>query len=72
MGPFAIGDALFASTVPAIMGGLLQVLHYKEINRNLPMGISNFAINVFRWKQLEFAHKQGVTLVTTMKINYLL
>ncbi|MDO4667947.1 MAG: PTS system mannose/fructose/sorbose family transporter subunit IID [Streptococcus sp.] len=70
MGPFAaIGDALFGSTVPAIMGGVAAGLAQ---NGN-PAGIflwvfvSAFVINSFRWLQLEFAHKQGVNLVTTMQ-----
>ncbi|MCU9533424.1 PTS system mannose/fructose/sorbose family transporter subunit IID [Streptococcus sp. CSL10205-OR2] len=69
MGPFAaIGDALFGATVPAIMGGLAAGL---AIEGN-PVGIFLWvavamAINVFRWKQLEFAYKEGVNLVTTMQ-----
>lgn len=69
MGPFAaIGDAIFGSTIPAIMGGLAAGL---AIDGN-PLGIFlwigvTIAINVFRWKQLEFAHKEGVKLVTTMQ-----
>ncbi|MBJ8325760.1 PTS system mannose/fructose/sorbose family transporter subunit IID [Streptococcus pacificus] len=69
MGPFAaIGDALFGATVPAIMGGLAAGL---AIEKN-PVGIFLWvavamAINVFRWKQLEFAYKEGVNLVTTMQ-----
>ena len=68
MGPFAaIGDAIFGSTIPAIMGGLAAGL---AVEGN-PLGIFlwiavTIAINVFRWKQLEFAHKEGVKLVTTM------
>lgn len=69
MGPFAaIGDAIFGSSIPAIMGGLAAGL---AIDGN-PLGIFlwigvTIAINVFRWKQLEFAHKEGVKLVTTMQ-----
>lgn len=69
MGPFAaIGDAIFGSTIPAIMGGLAAGL---AVDGN-PLGIFlwigvTIAINVFRWKQLEFAHKEGVKLVTTMQ-----
>ena len=69
MGPFAaIGDAIFGSTIPAIMDGLAAGL---AIDGN-PLGIFlwigvTIAINVFRWKQLEFAHKEGVKLVTTMQ-----
>ena len=69
MGPFAaIGDAIFGSTIPAIMGSLAAGL---AVEGN-PLGIFlwiavTIAINVFRWKQLEFAHKEGVKLVTTMQ-----
>ncbi|WP_270211574.1 PTS system mannose/fructose/sorbose family transporter subunit IID [Streptococcus anginosus] len=69
MGPFAaIGDAIFGSTIPAIMGGLAAGL---AVEGN-PLGIFlwiavTIVINVFRWKQLEFAHKEGVKLVTTMQ-----
>ena len=69
MGPFAaIGDAIFGSTIPAIMGGLAAGL---AVEGN-PLGIFlwiavTIPINVFRWKQLEFAHKEGVKLVTTMQ-----
>ena len=69
MGPFAaIGDAIFGSTIPAIMGGLAAGL---AVEGN-PLGIFlwiavTIAINVFRWKQLEVAHKEGVKLVTTMQ-----
>ena len=69
MGPFAaIGDAIFGSTIPAIMGGLAAGL---AIDGN-PLGIFlwigvTIAINVFRWKQLEFAYKEGVNLINNMQ-----
>lgn len=69
MGPFAaIGDALFGAIVPAICGALAANM---AIDGN-PMGIFIWVavamlINVFRWKQLEFAHKEGVNLVTSMQ-----
>lgn len=69
MGPFApIGDSLFASLVPAIMGSIAAGL---AINGN-PIGVFmwvavTFAINIFRWKQLEIAYKEGTKLVTTMR-----
>ncbi|WP_438468369.1 PTS system mannose/fructose/sorbose family transporter subunit IID [Streptococcus pluranimalium] len=69
MGPFApIGDSLFASLVPSIMGSVAASL---ATNGN-PIGIFlwmavNIAIMVFRWKQLEFAYKEGTKLVTTMR-----
>lgn len=69
MGPFApIGDSLFASLVPAIMGSIAAGM---ALNGN-PTGIIlwvavQMAINVFRWKQLEVAYKEGTKLVTTMR-----
>ncbi|MDG3142978.1 PTS system mannose/fructose/sorbose family transporter subunit IID [Streptococcus suis] len=69
MGPFApIGDSLFASLVPSIMGSVAASL---AITGN-PIGVFlwvlvNIAIMVFRWKQLEFAYKEGTKLVTTMR-----
>lgn len=75
MGPFAaIGDSIFGSLVPTIVGALAANM---AINGN-PLGcflwlMVNVAIMVFRWKQLEFAYKEGVSLVTTMqhKLNAL-
>lgn len=69
MGPFApIGDSVFASLVPAIMGSIAASL---AINGN-PIGILLWIsvtclINIFRWKQLEIAYKEGTKLVTTMR-----
>ncbi|KHD45936.1 PTS system mannose/fructose/sorbose family transporter subunit IID [Streptococcus hongkongensis] len=69
MGPFApIGDSLFGSLVPAIMGSIAASL----ATQGNPLGIVlwiavAFAINIFRWKQLEVAYKEGTKLVTTMK-----
>lgn len=65
MGPFAaIGDAIF----PAIMGAIAANM---AIEGN-PVGVFlwvavSMAINIFRWKQLEIAYKEGVSLVTTMQ-----
>ncbi len=75
MGPMAaIGDSLFGSLIPTIFGALAAAM---AIAGN-PLGciiwmIAQFVIVVFRWKQLEFAYKEGVTLVTTMqnKLNAL-
>ncbi|MGF0112538.1 PTS system mannose/fructose/sorbose family transporter subunit IID [Streptococcus sp. SGI.013] len=70
MGPFAaIGDSIFGSTIPAIMGGLAAGLATTDGN---PIGIFLWilvavAYDIFRWKQLEFAYKEGVSLVTTMQ-----
>lgn len=69
MGPFApIGDSVFGSLVPAIMGSIAASL---AMNGN-PLGVFLWIgvttlINVFRWKQLEIAYKEGTKLVTTMR-----
>lgn len=69
MGPFAaIGDAIFGAIVPAIMGAIAANM---AIEGN-PVGVFlwvavSMAINIFRWKQLEIAYKEGVSLVTTMQ-----
>ncbi|MBO1305259.1 PTS system mannose/fructose/sorbose family transporter subunit IID [Enterococcus sp. 669A] len=69
MGPFAaIGDSIFAALIPTIFGALAANM---AINGNA-IGIviwivAQIAVMVFRWKQLEFAYKEGVSLVTTMQ-----
>lgn len=70
MGPFAaIGDAIFGSTIPAILGGLAAGLAVE----GSPLGVflwvfvAGVLINIFRWKQLEFAYKEGTNLVTNMQ-----
>lgn len=69
MGPFAaIGDSIFASLIPTIFGALAANM---AINGN-PIGAfiwlaAQIAVMVFRWKQLEFVYKEGVSLVTTMQ-----
>lgn len=69
MGPFAaIGDSIFGALIPTIFGALAANM---AINGN-PTGIfiwiaAQIAVMVFRWKQLEFAYKEGVSLVTTMQ-----
>jgi PTS system mannose-specific IID component len=69
MGPFAaIGDSIFAALVPTIFGALAANM---AIGGN-PTGIfiwvfAQIVIMVFRWKQLEFAYKEGISLVTTMQ-----
>ncbi|MGT2743343.1 PTS system mannose/fructose/sorbose family transporter subunit IID [Streptococcus plurextorum] len=69
MGPFApIGDSIFGSLVPAIMGSIAAGMG-KEGN---PAGVILWVavawlINIFRWKQLEIAYKEGTKLVTTMR-----
>ncbi|MCO5477865.1 PTS system IID component [Enterococcus sp. AZ091] len=69
MGPFAaIGDSIFAALVPTIFGALAANM---AINGN-PIGIfiwivAQIVVMIFRWKQLEFAYKEGISLVTTMQ-----
>lgn len=69
MGPFApVGDSIFASLVPAIMGTIAATM----ASQGSPVGIlmwvaAAMAINVFRWKQLEIAYREGTKLVTTMR-----
>lgn len=69
MGPFApIGDAIFGSLVPAIMGTVAATM----AATGNPVGIFLWvavamAINVFRWKQLEVAYTEGTKLITTMR-----
>lgn len=71
MGPFAaVGDSVFAATIPAILGALAASM---ATENHSPLGILiwvavNMAINAFiRWPQLELAHKEGTKLVTTMQ-----
>lgn len=69
MGPFAaIGDAIFGSIVPAVCGAVAANM---AIEGN-PAGVFiwvlvSMFINWFRWKQLEYAYKEGVELVTNMQ-----
>lgn len=69
MGSFAaIGDSIFAALIPTIFGALAANM---ASNGN-PTGIfiwiaAQIAVMVFRWKQLEIAYKEGVSLVTTMQ-----
>ena len=52
MGPFApLGDSIFGSLVPAIMGSIAATIAY----------------DIFRWKQLEFAYKEGTNLINNMQ-----
>ena len=68
MGPFAaIGDALFGSLVPAIMGAIAATM---AVNGN-PLGVGLWvavaiATMVFRWVQLKIAYREGVNLVTNL------
>ncbi|WP_459581008.1 PTS system mannose/fructose/sorbose family transporter subunit IID, partial [Enterococcus gallinarum] len=62
-GPFAaIGDSIFAALVPTIFGALAANM---AINGN-PIGIfiwiaAQIVVMIFRWKQLEFAYKEGIS-----------
>ena len=69
MGPFAaVGDAIFGATIPAIMGGLAAGLAKEGSFVGILLWVAvAMGINVFRWKQLEFAYKEGTNLVTTMR-----
>ncbi len=69
MGPFApIGDSIFGSLVPAIMGTIAATF---AADGN-PLGIFLWVAvavvyDIFRWKQLEVAYKEGTKLITTMR-----
>lgn len=69
MGPFAaVGDSIFGSLVPTIFGALAANM----AQDGNPFGallwfVAMLAIIVFRWKQLKFAYKEGISLVTTMQ-----
>lgn len=69
MGPFApLGDTIFGSLVPAIMGTVAATM----ATQGQPWGIFLWIgvavlYDIFRWKQLEFAYKEGVKLITTMR-----
>ena len=72
MGPFApLGDTIFGSLVPAIMGSIAATMAIA----GQPWGIFLWiavavAYDIFRWKQLEFATiKKGLTLSTTCKVH---
>lgn len=75
MGPFAaVGDSIFGALFPTIFGAVAANL---AIEGN-PVGsfiwiAASVLIMVFRWKSLEIAYKEGVSLVTTMqdKLNAL-
>lgn len=69
MGPFAaVGDSIFGALLPTIFGAVAANL---AVAGN-PIGmiiwmLANIAVMVFRWKTLEVAYKEGISLVTTMK-----
>ncbi|WP_077302607.1 PTS system mannose/fructose/sorbose family transporter subunit IID [Virgibacillus pantothenticus] len=69
MGPFAaIGDAIFGALWPTIFGAVAANM---AVSGN-PVGmfiwiVANVLLMFFRWRQLEFAYKEGTSLVTTMQ-----
>lgn len=69
MGSFAaIGDAIFGALIPAIFGALAANMAMQ----GNPVGIfiwiiAQIVVMVFRWKQLEYAYREGTALVTTMQ-----
>lgn len=75
MGPFAaIGDAMFGSLVPAIMGAIAATMAIQGNGLGVLLWVLvSVAIMAFRWIQLKFAYKEGVNLVTQygQKLNAL-
>ena len=69
MGPFApLGDSIFGSLVPAIMGSIAATMAIAGQPWGIFLGIAvAVAYDIFRWKQLEFAYKEGVNLITNMQ-----
>ncbi|KRN09516.1 phosphotransferase system, mannose fructose N-acetylgalactosamine-specific component IID [Liquorilactobacillus mali KCTC 3596 = DSM 20444] len=69
MGPLAaIGDSIFASLLPAILGAIAANM---AVQGN-PFGvviwlIANLIIMYIRWIQLPLAYREGTTLVTKMQ-----
>lgn len=69
MGPLAaIGDSIFASLLPAILGAIAANM---AVQGN-PFGvviwlIANLIIMYIRWVQLPLAYREGTTLVTKMQ-----
>ena len=69
MGPFApLGDSIFGSLVPAIMGSIAATMAIAGQPWGILLWIAvAVAYAIFRWKQLEFAYKEGVNLITNMQ-----
>ena len=69
MGPFApIGDSIFGSLVPAIMGTIAATFAAQGNPFGIIMWVAVAVVyDIFRWKQLEFAYKEGVNLITNMR-----
>lgn len=75
MGPFAaIGDAIFGSLVPAIMGAIAATMAMDGNSLGVGLWVMvAIATMVFRWVQLKIAYREGVNLVTNLghKLNAL-
>ena len=69
MGPFApLGDSIFGALVPAIMGSIAATLAIAGNPAGIFLWIAvAVAYDIFRWKQLEFAYKEGVNLINNMQ-----
>ena len=69
MGPFApLGDSIFGSLVPAIMGSIAATMAIAGQPWGIFLWIAVAIVyDIFRWKQLEFAYKEGVNLITNMQ-----
>ena len=69
MGPFApLGDTIFGSLVPAIMGTFAATMATEGHPWGILLWVAVAVVyDIFRWKQLEFAYKEGVKLITTMR-----
>lgn len=69
MGPFApIGDSIFGSLVPAIMGTVAATMAATGNPAGIFLWVAvAVAYDIFRWKQLEVAYKEGTKLITTMR-----
>lgn len=69
MGPLAaIGDSIFASLLPAILGSIAANMAVQGNAFGLLIWlIANFIIMYIRWIQLPLAYHEGTTLVTKMQ-----
>lgn len=69
MGPFApLGDTIFGSLVPAIMGSIAATMAIADQPWGIFLWIAvAVAYDIFRWKQLEFAYKEGTNLINNMQ-----
>ena len=69
MGTFApLGDTIFGSLVPAIMGSIAATMAIAGQPWGIFLWIAVAVVyDIFRWKQLEFAYKEGVNLINNMQ-----